>query len=198
MKSKQQSFAIVSDEFKDYWKDTGRRVHGGEYAKKKRKTARPFDSTKPMHLILRSSIAEERLSMRWQTNRDRVESIVYKYAKKFHVRIYRFSNNGNHLHIALKAQDKTNFQKYLRTITGLIARFILKAEKGKEKGKFWDTLAFTRIADWGKSFTHLSNYIWQNLREAAGLVPYKPRAKNQKSTSATSRSGVTTSSRPAI
>jgi hypothetical protein len=51
-KEKQFTFGSYVDEFKDYWKESGRRVHGGEHAKGKRKTARPFSSMKPIHVVI--------------------------------------------------------------------------------------------------------------------------------------------------
>jgi hypothetical protein len=37
--AKQFTFGSYVDEFKDYWKESNRRVHGGEHAIGKRKTA---------------------------------------------------------------------------------------------------------------------------------------------------------------
>ena len=202
IKNRQQTFALASDEFKDYWKKTDRRVHGGENAKNLRKTERPFNSTKPIHLILKSTRAVGKLSMWNRSNKLPIMALVYRHAELCAVKIYKYSNNGNHLHLAIKARDKKLFQKFLRVITGLIARHVLKAERGVratepraekrdssedkreasgEKGqrKFWDALAFTRIADWGKSFDKLSSYVWQNILEAAGVIAYQPRVARE-------------------
>lgn len=194
IKNRQQTFALASDEFKDYWKKTDRRVHGGENAKNLRKTERPFNSTKPIHLILKSTRAVGKLSMWNRSNKLPIMALVYRHAELCDVKIYKYSNNGNHLHLAIKARDKKLFQKFLRVITGLIARHVLKAERGAEREveanadggqvrgerKFWDALAFTRIADWGKSFDKLSTYVWQNILEAAGVIRYQPRGRKKK------------------
>ncbi len=172
--SKQLSLAANPEtEFANYWKSTKRKVHGGVYAQGKRKTARPIDTKKPIHLVLRSSRAKGSLSF-WN-HRSKVDATVKTHAHRLGIKIYSYSNNGNHLHISLRVISRAQFQKYLRTITGLIARIILKAKKGQPKGKFWDALAFTRVADWGRAYANLNDYIRQNILEAAGVVAYKPR-----------------------
>jgi REP element-mobilizing transposase RayT len=176
---RQQTFASSSGEFKDYWLATGRKVHGGDYANGLRKTKRPFSSKKPMHLVLKSLKAKGSLSMWARSNSNYIYKLIYKHAEACEVKLYKYSNNGNHLHLAIRAKDHKLFKKFLRTIAGLIARHVLKAEKGRAKGKFWDALAFTRIAEWGKSFQTLKRYILQNVLEAAGVIPYQSR-KRQK------------------
>ncbi len=41
-----------------------------------------------------------------------------------------------------------------------------------QKDRFWDTLAFTRVADWGRQFTNLRKYIFRNVLEASGAITY--------------------------
>lgn len=173
MKARQTSFAAVSNEFKDYWKNSGRKVHGGVYAQGKRKTARPFSSKKPLHLVLRASRAKGNLSL-WN-HKAKVNHIINKFSRANRVKIYEFSNNGNHLHLVVKAKDRQGFQKFLRTTSGLIARAAMNAKKAQAKGKFWDSLAFTRLSEWGKAYKTVQSYVLQNILEAAGAVTYKPR-----------------------
>ena len=118
MKAKQLGFSNTSGDFKDYWKDTGRKVHGGVYSKGKRKTQRPFDSKKPLHLVMRSLRAKGSFSMSSPLNKHKVDSIIHEYAKQNGVTVYDYSNSGNHLHLSIKAPTRWQFQKYLRTIAG--------------------------------------------------------------------------------
>lgn len=54
--------------------------------------------------------------------------------------------------------------------------FLKLREKGKPFGKrIFDLPAFTRIAEWGKAFKTLTDYVVQNVMEASGLTPYQPR-----------------------
>jgi REP element-mobilizing transposase RayT len=171
-RSAQQSLTSVSDEFSTYWKASGRRFHGGSHAKGKRKTKRPLDTKRPIHLVLSSKKAKGSLSFLSPLNKNKVDRIVHEYAHRFGIRIYDYSNSGDHLHLQLKISSREQFQRYLRTITGVIARMILKAKKGIPKGKFWSAPAFTRIADWGKGFKNLRKYIFRNVLEASGVIPY--------------------------
>jgi REP element-mobilizing transposase RayT len=174
-KQTQRHFGSISSEFHDYWKESGRKVHGGVYAQGKRKTQRPFDSRKPVHLVLRSSRAKGELSMLRINRQIKIKRLIEKYARRWNISLYKYSNNGNHLHILLRAKDRGGFQRFLRTVTGVVARLVLKAKRGARQGQFWDTLAFTRIADWGQSFKNAKAYVLQNILEAAGVVPYKNR-----------------------
>ena len=180
MKNSQRTFAEASDDFRDYWKKSGRKVHGGSHAIGLRKTKRPFNSKKPMHLVLRASRARGSLSMWTSCNNTYLKNTLQKHARLNQVSIYDYSNNGNHLHLAIHAKDRVLFQKFLRTITGLIARHVLKAKRGEPKGKFWDFLPFTRIAELGKSFDNLKSYVLQNILEGAGIIPYQIRRHHKR------------------
>jgi REP element-mobilizing transposase RayT len=108
-----------------------------------------------------------------------VKGLVDKYAAVCGITIYKYSNNGNHLHLLLRARDQKLFKKFMRTTMGLIARKVLEAKKGQAKGKFWDALAFTRVAEWGRAYRTVQNYVLKNILEAAGVVSYRPRKKSR-------------------
>jgi REP element-mobilizing transposase RayT len=175
MKHRQFTFGSYIDEFKVYWKASNRRVHGGEYAIGKRKTARPFSSQKPIHVVMRATKAKGPMALWTSRNSKNVAAIVKKRAKASDIRIYQFSNNGNHLHILLRSKHKLDFQNFLKTVAGHIAQMMTKAHRGAPKGKFWDALTFTRVGDWQRAYDNLKDYVLQNLYEAAGVIPYAPR-----------------------
>ena len=133
---------------------------GGNLGQGKRKTARPLDRGKPLHLVMRSSKAKGALSLK--TKEIEIESLLRKAARHSGVRIENFANVGNHLHILLRFQNRGLFQKWLKNIAGKIARLITGARKGRPFGKFWDALAFTRIVSWGKDLIHVRDYVDAN------------------------------------
>jgi len=45
---------------------------------------------------------------------------------------------------------------------------ITSARKGHPQGKFWDSLAFTRIVNWGKDFERITYYFFKNEIEGFG------------------------------
>ncbi len=77
--------------------------------------------------------------------------------------------------------------RFIKSVTGLIARFVNKAERGKAKNqnesktstdskpKFWDARPFSRIVYFGKDFKKVKSYFFRNTLEALGWVQYQTR-----------------------
>ncbi|MCC7404048.1 MAG: transposase [Bdellovibrionales bacterium] len=152
------------------------------------KNPRPISTKNAMHLTLRSSRAKGRHS--FLANRARqvlIESKIREMAKKFGVSIYKLAIVGNHIHLLLRATSRRGFISFLRAITGIIARIVLGAERGRaqlaKRGTrskaegFWDQRPWTRVIAWMRDFANVKKYVKQNFREAMGFVPYKPRKK---------------------
>ena len=155
---------------------------GGAYLKNSNpKEKRPISTKRSMHLVMRSSKARANLSF-LKHNR-RVHSIVATQAKAFGVKVYRFANASNHLHMIVLPISRKAFQGFVRAISGLIARVILGAERGSPKleagegrsWSFWDKRPFTRVVEWGRDFRTTTSYLLQNSLEALGFIPYQPR-----------------------
>lgn len=146
----------------------GRLTHGGEQLSKrerKRKLERPLDSRRPLHLVLKSSAAKGKMS--FLTHKIAVDQIIERNAKKFGVRIHDRANVGNHLHLVLSFTSREVFQRFLKSVTGLIARHITRARKGKPFGRrFWDYTAFTRVIVGYRAFRTARQYIEKNEIEA--------------------------------
>jgi putative transposase len=143
--------------------------HGGDVRPHKRKTLRPIDTKKPMHLTLRSTRARGQWSMLAHGNRGRVYVLMTEIAERYGVKVYRFENVGNHLHLLISVQSRRQFQTFLRVLAGQIVFLITGAKKGNAVGKFWDKLAFSRIVNWGRDFTNVSHYFFKNAWESFGF-----------------------------
>lgn len=154
---------------------------GGAHLKKSHaKKARPVAIKKPMHLTLRSSKAKGIYSLRRNKDRiNRIEKVVRTQARRFGVEVYRYANVGNHLHLLVKASWRQGFISFLRTISGVISRIALSAERGSAKLKgttrFWDQRPWTRILLTWTDFKNVKKYVEQNFNEAQGFILYKPR-----------------------
>jgi REP element-mobilizing transposase RayT len=96
-------------------------------------------------------------------------------ARRYDVRLYRYANAGNHIHILAKVRSRPALQSFLRVFAGATARLVTGARKGRPVGKFWDRLAYSRIVSWGREFSSVSAYVRQNQDEALGLRPYTER-----------------------
>jgi REP element-mobilizing transposase RayT len=160
--------------FQDFKK---RAVHGGGIRAGKRKLSRPFIPGQPLHVVLRSSKARGDWSLLKKKNENSVSRIIYAHAERNGVDIYQYANGGNHLHVLLKCKSKKRFQAFLKSATGLIARHVLNAKKGRKQGKFWDGLAYSKLVFWGKQFKAAKNYVLKNMLEGWGVIPPRTSAR---------------------
>jgi hypothetical protein len=150
----------------------GKTEHGGAINGKdrrigKRKVQRPFDRKKPLFLTLKASCAIGRLSMRNFYRDVSIKELIDKVAKRTGTKIHNYSNNGNHLHLVASFPSRIAFQKFLRTITAMIARLVTGARKGKPFGKFWDALAHSKVVNGKRGFIDVMKYVDANIFEAS-------------------------------
>lgn len=153
---------------------------GGMYLKTYNpKIKRPMDSKKSLHVVLRSSKAVGAKSFKNKLHEERIWEIISRHAKNTGISIYSYANSGNHLHLLIRAKHRDDYSSFIRTITGLIARFVGKSEKGDPlKEKFWDARPFSRIVSFAKrEFESVKNYLMRNVLEAIGWIPYVDRDK---------------------
>jgi REP element-mobilizing transposase RayT len=150
---------------------------GGAYLKNSNaKEKRPITTKRAMHLVVRSTLAKGPLSfLRYNK---KVTEIINHQAKICGVKVYRLANAGNHLHLIICPSSRVAFNRFIRAVTGLIARAVLKAERGCSKAvRFWDKRPFSRILEWGNDYNTTVGYFMQNTLEALGFIPYQPRKK---------------------
>ncbi len=151
---------------------------GGNHGVGKRKCRRPVVTKRPMHLVLKSSVARGRYSLLHRKNSKFISQLVASLSARWAVRVFEFSNNGNHLHLLIQARDRKGFRGFVRGLSAMTVRHVTGTEKGRPFGKrFWDSIPFTRIVAWGRSFLLAKNYVVQNQMEAAGVVPHFPRGQ---------------------
>ncbi|MBI2605058.1 MAG: transposase [Deltaproteobacteria bacterium] len=113
--------------------------YGGGLERGRRKTYRPFDSKKPVHVVMRAGRARGEWSLLRPANRKTVDHIVRTYAKRFRVRVMEFQNVGNHLHLLVQASRRRDFRSFMRTIPAQIATKVTGAKKGNAlRGKRHD------------------------------------------------------------
>ncbi len=152
----------------EFFKMQSRNHFGGSKLKSNPKTARPLSTKQAIHLILKSAhTAYGPLSLLHSKNVDKIHNLVTRQAKHCGVRIYRFVNVGNHLHLVVKIQSRALFKSFLRAVTGLIARHALRAERNHAKAvSFWEARPFTRLIAWGSDYGNVERYIEINRWQA--------------------------------
>ena len=95
----------------------------------------------------------------------RVNSFVASAARKHGIRIYRYANVGNHLHILVRIPRLGAWPAFIREITGQIAQF-MHSQKG-----FWIYRPHTRIVQgWKRAFNIAKDYIYLNNLEGEGWI----------------------------
>jgi REP element-mobilizing transposase RayT len=145
---------------KDSENSTSRIAYGGNVSGRRR-MSRPLDRKRPLHIVLKSSHAKGALSL--LSARLKVAALIDQKAKAYAIKIHGFQNMGNHIHLMVSFKTRQAVQKFLRVISGLIARLITKAEKGRAFGKrFWDHLVFTRIVTGRRDYLKMQKYLTKN------------------------------------
>src|SRR5262245_2405594 len=114
-----------------------KREFGGDTGKGKRKTRRPFDPKRALHLSLRASGARGAKSMLRFELKIAIHDILGRVCDKRRIRVYRYANVGNHLHMLVQAKTREDFQAFLREFAGAVAVAVTGAAKGRPQ-KFWD------------------------------------------------------------
>jgi REP element-mobilizing transposase RayT len=158
---------------------------GGRYLKTYNpKSERPMDTKKALHLVLKSSQAVGERSFNNRQFKAKIWDIICDHAEKQGIKIYSYANGGNHLHILLRAKDRTDYVAFIKAITGLIARLVGKSQRGQPlKKKFWDARPFSRVVGFAKTeFATIKAYLLRNTLEAIGWMPYYSRETSLPST----------------
>jgi len=165
MKQKGREFQLSLFDMKN------KKIFGGSLLKNSNpKEKRPISTKHPMHIVIRSTKAKGQRNFLTKPHKKAIKLILEGQAKSWGIRLYRFENVGNHIHILLRTGHRKWLSNYLRSITGLIARQVLGAERGKGKDiKFWDARPFSRVITWGRAYKGVHKYFDKNKRQAMGL-----------------------------
>lgn len=156
---------------------------GGEHLKGNPRMARPLESKKTMHFVLRSKLAKGRNALNHPGRKRAIEKLMFRHIDANGIKVYSHSINSNHIHILMQVYRRKDYQKFVRSFTGIVARLVLQIQRGKgkvnlqtvQKVKFWSARPFTRIVNWGRSFYEAKFYVTRNQLEAIGYVSYIPR-----------------------
>lgn len=150
---------------------SSKKIFGGSLLKNSNpKEKRPVSTKHPMHIVLRSSHTYGGRSFLSKKNRHAIDGILKRQSKKWGIRLYRYENVGNHIHILLRTSHRVCLNGFLRSVAGLIARHVLGAERGNAKSiKFWCARPFSRIVSWGRDYKSVLRYFEKNQLQALGF-----------------------------
>ena len=114
-------------------------------------------------------------------NKVKVKRLVDGISKRFGIKILKFANVGNHLHLVIKLPGSTmtsrrHYAKWIRLLTSRLAFEIGGSKKGSpfraENGnrvKFWDSIPFSRVIHGRRGWSIISRYVLKNEFESQGV-----------------------------
>jgi REP element-mobilizing transposase RayT len=143
--------------------------HGGSIRKGKRKIQRPFDRKRPMHLVMRSTRAKKEWSFLHRRNKGAIHALLVDLAEKYRVKLYKYENVGNHLHLLAQFPSRRELKAFLRVFAQSVMFQVTGARKGKPQGRFFDAIAYSKLVSWGREFAALKAYLWKNALESLGF-----------------------------
>jgi hypothetical protein len=65
----------------------------------------------------------------------------------------------------LRARRREDFQGFLRSFAGLVARRVTGARRARPRGRFFSGLAWSRVINWGRDYVGVRHYIFRNRIE---------------------------------
>ena len=152
-----------------------RLAHGGPGSKGKRKTRRPYLSATPQFFELVSDRARGVWNLAHRRHHSRIQSQIYTYGKRFRVRVFLARVEKNRIRLLVKAGDRKDLADFFRVLAGRVAVSVTGAKKGvKRNGKFWNTLCFSKLLNWGPEFHQIRNLILGGAGASARGLPGEP------------------------
>lgn len=125
-----------------------------------------------MHVTLKARRGglREKTTLRW------LQAFLPEKCRRYEVKLFHYSIQGNHLHLLIQCGDRKSLSKLLRVVSGVVARKVLGAEKGRGKDVgFWGARPYSRVLTWGREFRNVLSYIERNGLEALGKISYVKR-----------------------
>lgn len=101
-----------------------------------------------------------------------VNQVVDQVCKKHGIKIYKYNNMGNHLHLLIRMTHVWMWAAFIRELSGRIAQ-IVQGITAQQKGlpKYWSQRPHTAIIrSWRKGFQNIKDYLELNGLEAEGIL----------------------------
>lgn len=149
--------------------------HGGDVRKGRRKLARPLAAKRPMHLVFRATKAKGEKSFLHRDHKGIIYLLLLDIAERFGIKIFRYENVGNHLHLVVQGRTRAGIRAFLRVFPQKVMFQVTGARKGAPKGRFFDAIAYSRVVNWGQEFRIVKTYLWKNAMEALGFRKHELR-----------------------
>ena len=135
---------------------------GGILLRYKRKSKRPLDFKKSMHLVLR---LRENLPNLLSPRAQILRAGFLKCATKYNIRVYDLVFNHSHVHASILIPERKAYVAFIREWTSRLALYFSKITRIKIR-KLFEYRPYTRIVRWGRAFQALKKYMQKNEAES--------------------------------
>ncbi len=153
---------------------------GAGKAKGNPRTARPVAVKRPMHLVMKSAWIKPATSNAGGVTSliliaGQIEKIARDVGNKTLVQLRDIAVAHDHVHLVIQPKSIYAYRRFIRALSGILARTILNAQKGRAWRKasslkhFWQARPFTRIVEWGKDYVGIKNYLIKNRLDLLGM-----------------------------
>jgi len=128
------------------------REFGGVLNKGRRKTARPLDRKRSLHLVLKATSPFLLLRRR----RD-IEQEIHRMSRRFGIKLHRIAVHADHIHLSVQIPSRILYCRWIRGLTAQLVRRIA--------GLKFALRPYSRVVNWGREFNAVCNYIFVNFQE---------------------------------
>jgi len=128
------------------------REFGGTLNKGRRKSARPLDTKRPLHLVLKSTSPFLLLRRRGE-----IEKEIHRMSQRFGLKVYRIAVQADHVHLSIRIPSRILYCRWIRGLTSSLVR--------RTPGLKFALRPYSRIVSWGREFHTLCSYIFANFQE---------------------------------
>lgn len=153
---------------------------GGEGLAGHRKSTRPLSRKDVVHVVMKSSQARGSNSLLGPCQARMVRQVLRLQSQKTGVRLLKVINLGMYLHLTLRIPSRKAYTDFIRASSGLIARKILKKERGgamvasgkasiKSQKGFWDSRPLTQILRADGGWRSLFRQWQENMNQARNI-----------------------------
>jgi len=149
----------------DLFKEQLVREFGGVLGKGRRKTARPLDTKRSLHLVLKATNAFLLLRRRGE-----VEQEIHRMSRRFGVKIYRLVVQADHIHLSALIPSRILYCRWIRGLTSRLVRRV--------PGLKFALRPYSRVVSWGHEFKAVCRYIFTNFQEGEFILRCHLRLEN--------------------
>jgi len=129
---------------------------------------RPLHTKKPIHVTMRSSVAQGKRSLLNRYAAQVTQTTLGECAKRAGVRIYRYQNVGNHIHLVIRLHHRQSWIRFVRSFTSLLKLRLERLWREKIE-RLFDQRPFTRVCSWGREFRSINDYFLKNYMDRWGI-----------------------------